>query len=32
MAKTNPIGVRFDKDMLNCMEEDGIADSSSKRL
>lgn len=32
MAKTNPIGVRFDKDMLNCMEEDGIADSPQKAL
>lgn len=32
MAKTNPIGVRFDKDMLDVFKEDGIADSPQKAL
>lgn len=32
MAKTNPIGVRFDKDLLNALEEDKIADSPQKAL
>jgi|SRR5882762_5854168 len=32
MAKTNPIGVRFDKELLDVFEEDGIADSPQKAL
>lgn len=32
MAKTNPIGVRFDEDMLRVFKEDGIADSPQKSL
>lgn len=32
MAKTKPIGVRFDLDMLEMMAEDKIADSPQKAL
>lgn len=32
MAKTKPIGVRFDKDMLEVMKEDNIADTPQAAL
>jgi hypothetical protein len=32
MAKTKPIGVRFDENMLEVFKEDGIADSPQKAL
>lgn len=32
MAKTNPIGVRFDETMLDVFKKDGIADSPQKAL
>jgi hypothetical protein len=32
MAKTNPIGVRFDQELLNSVKEAGIADSPQKAL
>lgn len=32
MAKSKPIGVRFDQNMLDVFKEDGIADSPQKAL
>lgn len=32
MAKTKPIGVRFDKDLLDAIKEKGFADSPQKSL
>jgi len=32
MAKTNPIGVRFDEDLLKSLEEDKLATSPQKAL
>lgn len=32
MGKTNPIGVRFDKDLLNTLKEEGLADTPQRAL
>lgn len=32
MAKTNPIGVRFDEDLLKSLKDDNLADSPQKAL